>query len=229
MPQPAVHAILALATRKTFSIKRWFAFGLIFGSLIPDADGYPQAFAILVQGMDAAKAETIYHRTLTHSLYFALGALALFYLISLVKGGRELRIFGLGLATGMALLHSVVDVFAWFDGVGLLWPTWSINLWGGFTMPELLGKLLRAANFWAFAAYLAYLASLARKASTNADYLPRVRRYMYGQVALGVVFTILAFVLPASSYNIPDGAVFLFWAYPNALWVTWRMRDTIEA
>ena len=112
MPQPAVHAILALATRKTFSIKRWFAFGLIFGSLIPDADGYPQAFAILVQGMDAAKAETIYHRTLTHSLYFALGALALFYLISLVKGGRELRIFGLGLATGMALEGYIVFTYS---------------------------------------------------------------------------------------------------------------------
>ena len=62
----------------------------------------------------------------------------------------------------------------------------------------------------------------------NANYLPRLRLYTYVQFGLAVVFTILAVILPVKSYNIPDGAVFLFWAYPNALWVTWRMRETIE-
>ena len=52
MPQPGVHAVLALATRKSFSTKKWFALGLVFGAMPPDADGYAQAYGVLVQKMD---------------------------------------------------------------------------------------------------------------------------------------------------------------------------------
>jgi membrane-bound metal-dependent hydrolase YbcI (DUF457 family) len=227
MPQPGVHAVLALATRHTFSRKRWFALGLTFGALLPDADSYPQGLAILA-GVDSHTAETIYHRTLTHSLFFALAVAVFFYLISLVRGRAEWRIFGFGLATGMALLHSLVDIFAWFDGVGLLWPLWSINLWAWLTLPDIVTKLLRAANFWAFAAYFVYLSALADKAGTNVSYRPRLRRTLTLQLGLGLVFTVLAFILPLESYNLIDGAAFLLLAYPNALWVTWQMRETIE-
>ena len=228
MPQPGLHAILALAARRRLSTRRWFALGLVFGSLLPDADGYPQAFGVLVQKMDAQAAEAMYHRTFTHTLFFPLAVVVLLYLISLVRVGQALRVFGFGLATGMALLHSVVDILGWFDGVGLLWPVWSVNLWSWVTLPEVAANLLRAGNFWAFAGYLAYLAALARKAGTDADYLPRVRRLIYAQLALAVVFTLLAVVLPLKTYNLPDGAAFLLLAFPNVLWVTWRMRETIE-
>ena len=229
MPQPGLHALLALAVRKRLSARRWFALGLVFGSLLPDADGYPQAFAILVQKMDAQAAEALYHRTFTHTLFFPLAVVIALYLISLVRGGGALRVFGYGLAVGMALLHSVVDILGWFDGVGLLWPVWSVNLWGWLDLPDLVLKLLRAGNFWAFAGYFAYLSALARKAGTNADNLPRLRRFTYAQLALAIIFTGLAFVLPFKTYNLPDGAVFLLLAFPNALWVTWWMRETIEA
>ena len=229
MPQPGLHAILALAARKRLSARRWFALGLVFGSLLPDADSYPQAFAILVQKMDAQAAEAIYHRTFTHTLFFPLALVVLLSLISLVRGGQALRIFGYGLAVGMALLHSLVDIFAWFDGVGLLWPVWSVNLWSWLTLPEDVTNLLRAGNFWAFAAYFAYLAALARRAGTNAVYLPRLRRYTYAQLAFAAIFTVLAFLLPLKTYNLPDGAVFLLLAFPNVVWVTWQMRETIEA
>jgi hypothetical protein len=50
MPQPGLHAILALATRRKSAMRRWFALGLVFGALLPDADSYPQAYAIVVRG-----------------------------------------------------------------------------------------------------------------------------------------------------------------------------------
>ena len=109
-----------------------------------------------------------------------------------------------------------------------LWPLWSVNLWGWLTLPEVIRNLLRAGDFWAFALYFAYLASVARKAGTDADYLPRLRLYTYVQLGLGLIFTVLALLLPYKTYNTLDGAAFLFWAFPNALWVTWRMRATIE-
>jgi membrane-bound metal-dependent hydrolase YbcI (DUF457 family) len=227
MPQPGIHGVLALATRRTFSRRRWFALGLVFGALFPDTDGYAQAFGVLVQGIDNQTAEAVYHRTFTHTLFFPLAVLIVIDLVSFLRGGRDLRTFGLGLGIGMALLHSMVDIIGWFDGVGLLWPLWSVNLWERAILPEVIKNLLRAANFWAFLWYFIYLISLARKAGTDTAYLPNLRRWTTLQGALGVAFTALALFLPTRNYNVLDGAVFLFLAYPNVLWVTWKMRDTI--
>jgi LexA-binding, inner membrane-associated putative hydrolase len=229
MPQTGLHAALALATRKTFSKQRWFALGLTFGALTPDADSYPQAFAIILGKMDPLKAQEIFHRTLAHSLLFALAVGVGFYIVSLASGAPSLRKFGLGMATGIAALHIFVDIFAWFDAVGILWPLWSLNLWSWFTTPEVMKNIIRSGNFLAFAGYFAYLAVIARRANTNTSYLSRLRLYTYAQVGLGVVFLVLAFFLSAKAYNLPDGTAYLFLAYPNALWVTWRMRETIEA
>jgi membrane-bound metal-dependent hydrolase YbcI (DUF457 family) len=229
MPQTGLHAALALATRKTFSKQRWFALGLTFGALTPDADSYPQAFAIILGKMDPLKAQEIFHRTLAHSLLFALAVGVGFYIVSLASGAPSLRKFGLGMATGIAALHVFVDIFAWFDAVGILWPLWSINLWAWLTPSELIKNIIRAGNFLAFAAYFAYLAVIARRAKTNTSYLPRLRLYTYAQLGFGAVLVVLAFLLSANTYNFPDGTVYLFLAYPNAIWVTWRMRESIEA
>jgi membrane-bound metal-dependent hydrolase YbcI (DUF457 family) len=229
MPQPGIHAVLALATRKTFSKKKWFALGLVFGALLPDADGYAQAYGVLFQGMDGHAAEALYHRTLTHSLFFAAGVALLLYLLSLLRKDNRLAVFGFGLGAGFAVLHTLPDIFIWFDGVGILWPVWSVNLWGWFTMPDWLSKLMQAGNYWAFLWYFAYLDSLARKNGIDANYLPKLRRWMILQGGLGVILTVLAFVLSSTSYDTPNGALFLFVAFPNVLWVTWKMRATIEA
>lgn len=228
MPQPGLHAILALATRKLFPAKRWFALGLVFGALLPDADSYPQAFATILGGLEASKAEEIFHRTFTHSLFFAVVLALVLYLVSLWRGGEALRTFGFGIAVGIALLHTMVDILGWFDGVGILWPLWILNLWAGVSLPELGVKLLRAGNFWAFLVYFLYLAWMARKAGSDAGYQGRLRIWTYLQAGLGVVFTTLAFFLPAKTYNLVDGAIFLFLAFPNVFWVTWKMRVTIE-
>ncbi len=228
MAQPGLHALLAVATRKTFSPRRWFALGLAFGSLIPDADLYAQAFAFVARGMAPATADRLFHRTFTHSLFFALALWAACYAASWVRGGDGLRTFGAGLALGVALLHTAVDVLTWFDGVGVLWPIWEVNLWAGVHVPEVTGKLLGAGNFYACAAYLASLGWLARRAHTRADYLPRLWLYTLVNLALGIVFTALAFGLPTLAFLGYGAVAFLGFAYPNALWVTWQMRGVLE-
>lgn len=229
MPHPGFHGVIALAARKVFSTKHWFALGLVFGAMIPDADGYPQAFAIMAQGMDPHLAEAAFHRTFTHTLFFPLAVAAVFLIIHLFKKDRSLLNFGLGMATGSAVLHSIIDILGFFDGVGLLWPLWSINLYENVHLSERQIQMLRSVNFLAFALYLWYLLSIAKQKNTNADYTPRLRTYVIAQAVLFVVFLALTFVLPFKTYNTVDGAAFLFLAFPNVLWATWKMRETIEA
>jgi membrane-bound metal-dependent hydrolase YbcI (DUF457 family) len=229
MPHPGFHGILALVARKTFSRKHWFGLGLVFGSMVPDADGYPQAFAIMVQRVDPHAAEATFHRTFTHTLFFPLAIALIFLLIHLVRQDQTLLNFGLGMATGSAVLHSLVDILGFFDGVGLLWPIWSINLYSNVQLTDHQVQMLRSVNFLAFSLYFGYLLMLARKANTNTDYTPRLQNYIYVQAALFVLFFAATFILPFQTYNTIDGAVFLFVAFPNVLWVTWKMRNTIEA
>ncbi len=229
MPHPGFHGVIALAARKTFSTKQWFALGLVFGSMLPDADGYPQAFAIMLQGMDPLLAEETFHRTFTHTLFFPLAIASIFLVIRLFRKDRSLLNFGLGMATGSALLHSLVDILGFFDGVGLFWPLWSINLYENVKLTDLQSQMLRSVNFLAFALYMWYLLSIAKQKNTNTGYASRLKTYAIAQAALFLIFFALAFILPFETYNTMDGAVFLFLAFPNILWATWKMRETIEA
>jgi len=229
MPHPGFHGVLALATRKTFSRKHWFGLGLVFGSMLPDADGYPQAFAIMAQGVDPHIAEAAFHRTFTHTLFFSLAIALIFLLLYAVRRDQTLLNFGLGMAAGSAILHSLIDILGFFDGVGLFWPIWSVNLYANVQLTEHQVQMLRSVNFLAFAFYFWVLLTIAKKAGTNADYIPSLRNYLYIQAALFLVFFALTFALPFKTYNTIDGAVFLLLAFPNVLWVTWKMRNTIEA
>jgi len=229
MPHPGFHGVIALATRKVFSTKNWFALGLVFGSMFPDADGYPQAFAIMAQGMDPHLAEETFHRTFTHTLFFPLAIAVITLLVYAVKRDQTLLNFGLGLTAGSAILHSIIDILGFFDGVGLLWPLWSINLYENVKLADQQVQMLRSVNFLAFALYFWYLLSIASQKNTNADYTPRLKNYMIAQTGLFVLFFALTFVLPFKTYNTIDGAIFLFLAFPNVLWATWKMRETIEA
>ncbi|MCI0526165.1 MAG: hypothetical protein L0Y56_01745, partial [Nitrospira sp.] len=151
------------------------------------------------------------------------------WLIAILRRDQRWLTFGLGLSSGVDFLHILPDIFIWFDGVEVLWPLGGINLWAGFTIPDWLSQLLQAGNYWAFLWYFAYLGSLARKGKTDNDYLPKLRRWMYLQGGLAVILTVLAFVFLPGSFDTANGALFLFVAFPNVLWVTWRMRETIES
>lgn len=96
-------------------------------------------------------------------------------------------------------------------------------------MTDLQTQMLRSVNFAAIALYFWYLLLLAKRANLNLDYAPPVKAYGFAPALLFVVFLGLAFILPFKTFNTIDWAVFLFLAFPNALWVMWKMRDTIEA
>lgn len=228
MAQIGLHPVFALAARKTFSTNKWFATGLALGALLPDADSYIVAYGFLLGGMDTSQAQELFHRTFTHSVFFAMGIGLLFYLLSRLRRDKNLATFGFGLATGIAVLHIVPDIFIWFRGVEAFWPLGGINLWGTVSYPENIQRLERATNFWSFSLYFIYLASVARKSNTNQDYMPKLRRYTQVQLGISVLFTLLAFILSSKMYNILDGGALLLFAFPNAMWVTWQMRETIE-
>ncbi|MBM3125095.1 MAG: hypothetical protein FJZ87_08450 [Chloroflexi bacterium] len=197
--------------------------------MIPDADGYPQAVAILAQRMDPHLAESIFHRTFTHTLFFPLSLALIFLTVYWINHDQSLLNFGLGLAGGSALLHSPVDILGFFDGVGLLWPIWSFNLYADISLTDHQIQMLRSVNFLAFALYFWYLHSLAGITTRNQACQPRLRWHLFGQAGLFVVFFTLTLILPFNAYNTVDGAVFLIVAFPNVLWVTWKMWETIEA
>ncbi len=202
--------------------------GLMAGALLPDLDTYPQGIAVVL-GMDPARAEALFHRTLTHSLFFAIGVALALAGSARLRGDRAQMAFAGGWLLGSVGLHILPDLLAWFDGVGILWPLWSVNLWAGVALPHPVPNLLRAMNFYAFAAYLFALGKEARRRGMNRRGLISLRKEVKVQLGLGALFTPLALLLPTSQYNLLDGAAFLLWAYPRVLWITWRMRSVIEA
>lgn len=220
MPQPGLHALLALASRRRLSRNPGFATGVVLGSLLPDLDGYAAAFGNLVLRMNFEETEHLFHRTLTHSLLLS-GAIALF-------AWYRKWWMGLGLALGMALFHTFLDIFAWFDGVGILWPFASIDLWHSHLTP-LQTNLLRAGNFFAFWIYLEALSTRARYSATSVPHQNWVRWTGRGCLGLGILFVVFACILSTKLYGYLDGAALLLFAYPAVLMATWRMRETIEA
>lgn len=229
MPQPGIHAILALSCRNKISSRPWFALGLVFGSVLPDLDGYASAVAVLLFKMEPSTAESLYHRTWSHSVFFALSVGLFCWLLSLFKGGSSLKTFGIALTIGMIVFHIIPDILIWFDKVGIFWPFISIDLWQNHQPIRYEHSVLQAGNFLAFAAYFGYLQALARRSATNADYHQRLGIYLWTQLVLGASFMVLAFVLLEPAFTRWSGTALLLFAFPNALWVTWTMRQTIEA
>ena len=228
MPQPGLHGLFALGVLRLRPAPRGFALGLMAGALLPDLDTYPQGIAVVL-GMDPARAEALFHRTLTHSLFFAIGVALALAGSARLRGDRAQMAFAGGWLLGSVGLHILPDLLAWFDGVGILWPLWSVNLWAGVALPHPVPNLLRAMNFYAFAAYLFALGKEARRRGMDRRGLISPRKEVKVQLGLGALFTPLALLLPTSQYNLLDGAAFLLWAYPRVLWITWRMRSVIEA
>ena len=228
MPQPGLHGLFALGVLRLRPAPRGFALGLMAGALLPDLDTYPQGIAVVL-GMDPARAEAVFHRTLTHSLFFAIGVALALAGSARLRGDRAQMAFAGGWLLGSVGLHILPDLLAWFDGVGILWPLWSVNLWAGVALPHPVPNLLRAMNFYAFAAYLFAMGKEARRRGMDRRGLISLRKEVKVQLGLGALFTPLALLLPTSQYNLLDGAAFLLWAYPRVLWITWRMRSVIEA
>jgi membrane-bound metal-dependent hydrolase YbcI (DUF457 family) len=222
MAQAGIHAMVGMLARKFTSKRQWVLFGAILGSFVPDMDNFGVAVATLAKLPTAG-----IHRTATHSIFFMMAVVAIFYVIGQVKQDVRWSNLGVGLGVGL-LLHALLDIFVWFNGVALFWPfpLW-INLWANTTPPSWFMKFMDPAEFLSFGIYLWVLGIWARKYNTDEDFAGRHRMWTLIEFALFVIFTPLAYIMTKGFQTI-YGALYLF-SIMTAFFVTIRMKKTIEA
>ncbi len=83
MAQAGIHAMVGMLARKFANKRRWLLFGAILGSFVPDMDNFGVAVATLAK----TPTEGI-HRTATHSIFFMMAVVAVFYVLGQVKRTR---------------------------------------------------------------------------------------------------------------------------------------------
>jgi len=222
MAQAGMHGLVGMAVRKMAGKKEWLALGILLGSFVPDMDNLGVAVATLAK----MPTEGI-HRTLTHGVFFMAAVAAVFYLISQWKKETRWMNLGLGLGLGM-LLHSLLDLVLWFNGVALFWPLpiW-INLWANTMPPAWFMKFMDPAEFLFFGLYLWMLGTWAHKFNTDSDFMKTHRVWLILEAALFVIFTPLAYIMTKGFQTI-FGAFYLFSIFMT-FFVTIRMRKTVEA
>ena len=223
MPQAGFHGILGVALRPWMPKREWLLLGVVFGNMFPDLDNIAVAVATVMK----APIEGL-HRTFTHSIFTIAAVVVLFYIIGAVTGKLKWNNFGLGMGIGI-LMHILLDLVAWFNGVELLWPLshWELNFWSWFVMPGWLDKILMTMEFLAFGLFFYLLASIAIKQKTDTDYAPNLKNFGNIQFGLFFLFTVLAFT-GLAGFNTIYGAVYLL-ALIFTIIITFRMRKTIEA
>ena len=222
MAQAGIHSVIGMAVQKWIPGRTWLMLGIVLGNLLPDADNLAVAVATV-----AGFSTTGLHRTFTHSLFFAAVVIIGFYLIAKFANQARWKNLGIGLGIGI-LMHILVDLLIWFNGVEILWPLSSwVNLWGNFSPADWWEKLMMPVENLAFAGFFLLLERAARKHGTNSGYLKKLRLWMWGQVGLFLLFLVLVYALD-SGFMVIFGAVYLL-SLGLVIGVTIRMRETIEA
>ena len=222
MAQAGMHAMVGMLARKFTNKHQWVLFGAILGSFIPDMDNFGVAYATLTK----LPTEGI-HRTATHSVFFMVAVALVFYLIGQWRKDVRWNNLGIGLTLGI-LLHTLLDLIIWFNGVNLFWPLGGeINFWANTTPPEWFMKFMDPAEFLFFGIYLWVLGSWARKYNTDENFAGKHRMWMMIEFALFVIFTPLVYIMTKGFQTI-FGALYLF-SIMMSFFVTIRMRKTVEA
>jgi len=221
MAQAGMHGIVGLAVRRWAPKREWLMLGIVLGSMVPDADNLAVAVATV-----AGRSTEGLHRTFTHSLFTVAAVIALFYVVAWIVRRPRWGYWGLGLGVGV-LMHILLDLVVWFDGVEILWPlpSW-INLWEGVTPPEWWSKLMMPVEFLFFALLFVVLGMMARKQGSNSDYMRTLRIWTAVQGVLFVVFTVLVYTMERG-FMTPFGGMYLL-SLGLAFGVVIRMRETIE-
>jgi len=222
MAQAGIHAMVASAVRKWIPAREWMMLGVVLGNLFPDMDNIAVAVATVMKLPTAGL-----HRTFTHSLFTVTAALAFFYILAAVTKKPRWNNFGIGFGVGI-LMHILLDLLIWFNGVEVLWPLHSwVNLWEGFVVPAWLDKILMTTEFLFFGLFFLLLTSLAKKHKTDGEYSGKLRQWANVQFGLFVLFTVLAFLMTKGFLTI-YGALYLLSLF-LAFGVTIRMKKTVEA
>jgi membrane-bound metal-dependent hydrolase YbcI (DUF457 family) len=222
MAQAGIHSLLGMAVRKWAPNRKWLMLGLILGNLLPDADNLAVAIATL-----ARLPTDGLHRTFTHSLFFVAALIVVFQIVAWAVKRPEWGNLGWGLGAGV-LMHILLDLLIWFNGVEILWPipSW-INLWSWVTPPGWWESLMLPVEFLFFALFFLALGIRARVRGTDAGFLRALRAWMVVQGVLFVVFTVLVYTME-TGFMVPYGALYLL-SLGLAFGVTIRMRRTVEA
>jgi membrane-bound metal-dependent hydrolase YbcI (DUF457 family) len=222
MAQAGIHSMVGMAIRKWTPARKWLMLGIVLGNLFPDADNLAVAAATVM-----GKSTAGLHRTFTHSLFFVAAIILVFYGVAWMSKRSEWGNLGLGLGIGV-LMHILLDLLVWFNGVEILWPlpSW-VNLWTNVTPPEWWSKLMMPVENLFFAMFFLLLASTARKRNTDGDYLPKLRIWTWVQGILFVAFLVLVYTMKSGFLTI-FGAVYLL-SLGLTFGITIRMRETVEA
>ena len=221
MAQVGIHGLLVLPIKKIAPAKKGLLFGILLGSILPDADNFAVAAATLT-----GKSVEGLHRTYTHSLIVAIGIVFLFYILSMIFKNPCLGNLGIGLGIGMAM-HIGVDLLVWFNGVDIFWPFpgW-LNLWENVTPPDFWMKLMNPLEFLFIAIFFAALGAEAKKRRTDLEFIPKLRIWTFIQSGLFGVFLVLVYTM-GSGFATIHGAFYLI-SLILLVWVVFRMRKTIE-
>lgn len=222
MPQAGIHGIVGLVFRKWMPRKEWLLLGVVLGNLFPDLDNIAVAVATITKNTTDGL-----HRTFTHSIFTAIVFLVMFYLVSLLTRDQRWINFGFGFGSGI-LMHIILDLFLWFNGVELFWPIkFELNFWSWFTMPGWLDIILKTGEFLAFGLFFLLLVSLGKKQKTDKSFLPKLQVYAYIQFALFALITVAGFFMQKGFLTF-YGALYLLSLF-FAIAMTFRMSQTIEA
>jgi membrane-bound metal-dependent hydrolase YbcI (DUF457 family) len=221
MAQAGIHGLIGVAVRKWVPKAEWLMLGIVLGNLFPDTDNLAVAIATV------AKLPTEgLHRTFTHSLFTIAAILAVFYNIAAITKKPRWNLLGIGLGIGV-LMHILLDLLIWFNGVAILWPITSwVNLWAGYAPPEWFNKLMLPAEYLFLAVYFYLLYSLAQKYKTNQNYQKALLVWTILQAVLFVVFTFLVYTM-SKGFTTINGVVYLV-SLLLAIGVTIRARQTVE-
>lgn len=225
MPQNGIHAMVGIASRKWMPKREWLLIGVVLGNMFPDLDNLVVAYATLAKLPDPEH----YHRTFTHSIFTIIAVVILFYLFAAFTKNEKWRNFGIGFGAGI-LMHILVDLVLWFNGVELLWPFGGeLNFWTWFTTPAWLKILLDTGEFLMLGFYFLLLGSLALRYNTNTGSQRSSRIWAYIEFGLFIAFTALFFSIGTQGliYQVFGGLYLLSLIVATVL--TIQMRQTVES
>ena len=225
MPQNGIHAIVGVVSRKWMPRREWLLLGVVLGNMFPDLDNLVVAYATLARLPDPES----YHRTFTHSIFTILVMVILSYVVAAVTKNERWRNFGIGFGAGI-LMHILLDLVLWFNGVELLWPIrYELNFWSWFVTPDWLKIFLDTGEFLMFGLYFLLLGSLARRYGTDAAQQGSSKMWAYIEFALFVLFTALFFIVGTRGlwYQVFGGLYLL--SLILGMVVTVRMKSTVES
>lgn len=225
MPQNGIHAMVGIASRKWMPKKEWLLLGVVLGNMFPDLDNLVVAYATLAKLPDPEH----FHRTFTHSVFTIIAMVVLFYVIAALTKNEKWKNFGIGFGAGI-VMHILVDLVLWFNGVELLWPIGGeLNFWSWFVMPAWLKIIMDTGEFLAFGLYFLMLGSLALRSGTDTERQGSSKTWAYIEFALFALFTVLFFTVGTKGllYQVFGGLYLI--SLIVSIVLTIQMKQTVES